>query len=162
MMKKTLFLLLLPTVLIADQTLGPIHYSLPKSAQFWGSTTYEPSTGPTIIYSPSYTNADGRAEDFSVSYFNSKTDLTDLELLEKQLKILFPSMETKIHILQYDNKEILYEWTGKDHGKETVYGISRIVAMPDDHTLKVMYTSYKSQNNDKAKEIWLPIIKAVH
>lgn len=157
-MKFLILFLVLSSTLMAE-TIGPVTYKLPKTANPWvvGQKS-EDGEGTTIIYVPEGIEKIEAKEFFGVNMNKYPTDVNDLTPLKEGLSAMIPAAKIEVWPLEKSTNDILYEWTATMEGKERLHGWGRGFSYKDG-TVLIGYQADNKVDLDYARKTWLPVLK---
>lgn len=155
-MRTILFASLLFTSLLAD-TIGGVDYTLPNATQYWQlKNQSEEGRSVTFLYVPK--GIVNPTEFFAASSTPQLIDVADLSSLKNSFQKLYPNMTIDIQVLESKKGDVLYEWSGKLQGKETMHGWGRAFHT-EDGTVLFTFQSQDVSNVNALRDKWLPVFK---
>lgn len=156
----TLFTCLAISPLLAE-TIGYVEYQLPQATQEWevGNKTTD-QNGTTIVYIPKGASKEDLTEFFAVNANEYPTDLNDMESFNAVFKDEYPNMQVDVKVLEKGKDDILYEWTAKDKGQKSIYGLGRVFSSKEG-TVLLEYENENPSSTEKGHNIWMPVLKQV-
>lgn len=149
--------LLTATAFAETQVIGK--YNIPDLSQNWiVGNKIENEKTTTLIYIPKGTTKQTAKEFFGVNISKVAGNVNDTSGFKNGLTKMFPNMKIDLWELEKTNDAILYEWTGKENGKEMVHGWGRAFTTNNGNVV-LGYLTENIADVPRARSAWLPILK---
>lgn len=147
---------------LCAEKIGNVEYELPKQNTEWKvANTLEgddKAKSMTVIYVPAGTTLDDAKETFGAVKVDLGGGEIDQASIQKMYEMQFPTLKAKVTVLDKSDDSLTYEWSLSDGDKEAVHGWTRIFSTPD-QTILLTYQTEKIDEVEKAKPIWLKVLK---